>query len=105
METSRPGLQRFRKVDEDRAVVALVFEFGFAEENLVDGQRGMQVELDAVVVLEHLETNGVLAADRFLFRIDAHVEMVVKQIVVGAIPAIFAAQNVGLRRRYDHRRP
>src|SRR5262245_65457803 len=58
----------------------------------------MQVELDAVVVLEHLEANGVLAAEGLLFRIDAHVEVVVEQIVVGAMPAILAAQEVRLRR-------
>ena len=60
-------------------------------------ERWMQIELDAVVVLEHLEADGVFAADEFLFRIDANIEMVVEQIVISAIGAVCAAQDVGAR--------
>ncbi len=56
----------------------------------------MQIELDARAVLEHLEADGVLAADEFLFGIDANVEMVEEQIVVGAVGTVRAAQDVRL---------
>src|SRR5580658_10411793 len=62
-------------------------------------QRGVEIELDAGVVVEHLEANGVLPADEFLFGVDADVQMVVEQIVVSAIWTVSSAQNVGTRRR------
>jgi len=43
------------------------------------------------------EADGVLAADELLFRLDADVEIIEEQIVVGAIPAVPAAQDVGMR--------
>ena len=55
------------------------------------------------VVLEHLEANRVLAGDEFLQRVDANVEVIKKQIVVGPITPVLSAQNVcvggWLRRR------
>ncbi len=57
----------------------------------------MQIELDARAVLQHLEANGVLAADDLLLRIDADIEMVGEQIVVDAVRPIRAAQNVRAR--------
>ena len=94
-----PAFSVFGKVDEDGAELALVFEFGCAEQNLVDCRAlAYEIELDALVVLEHLEADRVLAADHFLLGIDADVEMVVEQIVVRAVPAILAAQNVRARR-------
>ena len=74
-----------------------------AEQNLVDVQVGVQIELDARVVLEHLEADRVLAADRLLVRIDADVEVVEEQIVVRAIAAVLAAQDVGARRWVQRR--
>ena len=71
-----------------------------AEQDLVDVEVGVEIELNARVVLQHLEADRVLAADRLLLRIDADVEVVVQQIVVGAISAVFAAQDVGARRRF-----
>ena len=47
---------------------------------------------------EHLEANGIFAADEFLVGIDANIEMVVEQIVVGAVWAVGTAQDVGLCR-------
>ena len=41
------------------------------------------------------KADGVLAADGLLSGIDAHVEVVVEQIVVGAERTISAAQHVG----------
>ena len=49
--------------------------------------------------LQHLEADRVLAADRLLLRIDADVEVVVEQVVVRAVAAVFAAQDVRARRR------
>src|ERR1019366_10235177 len=78
---------------------------GRAEENLVDATRFMQVELDARAVLEHLEADGVLAADELLLGIDADVEMVEEQVVVGAIRPVLAAQDVGVRGGLRRARP
>src|SRR5271156_2108438 len=59
----------------------------------------VQVELDARVVLEYLEANGIFSPDELLLWIDAHIQMVEEQIVVGAILAVSSAQNVSPRRR------
>ena len=48
---------------------------------------------------EHPEADRVLAGDRLLVRIDADVEVVEEQIVVGAVAPVLAAQDVGARRR------
>src|SRR5262249_38736384 len=48
---------------------------------------------------EHLEADGILTPDPFLFWIDANIEMVIEQITVGAIAAVFATENVGLTLR------
>jgi hypothetical protein len=45
----------------------------------------IEVDLDARTVLEHAEANGILAAQELLVGIDPHIEMVVEQLVVGAI--------------------
>ncbi len=91
------GAEGLREVHEDGAGVALVVERGGAEEDLVDVERFVEVELDARAVLEHLEADGVFAAEELLFRVDADVEMIEEQIVVGAIRAVFAAEDVGVR--------
>ena len=90
------GAERLGKIDEDGAGIALVLEGGVAEEDFVDVERGVQIELDARGVLEHFEADGVLAAEVFLFGIDAHVEVVEEEIVVGAIGSVRAAQDVGV---------
>ena len=65
----------------------------------------MQVELDARAVLKHPEADGVLAAEELLVGIDADIEVVVEQIVVGAIRPLAAAQNVvASRNRFTLRR-
>ncbi len=56
----------------------------------------MQVELNARAVLEHLEADGDLSADELLLRVDADIQMIEEQIVVGAIRAVLAAQDVGM---------
>ena len=94
-----PGAERLREVDEDGAGIALVLEQRGAEQDFVDVERGLQVELDARAVLQHLEADGVLAADELFLRVDADVEMVEEQIVVGAIGSVGAAQEIGVRRR------
>ena len=86
--------QRLREVDEEGAAVALVFQRRLAQQDLVDLERGIELELDAGAVLQHLEADGVRSADEFLVRIDAEVEMVEEQIVVGAIGAVRAAEKV-----------
>ena len=72
-------------------------------DDLLDGEVREQLQLDARVVLEHLEADGVLAADPLLLGIDPDVEVVIQQVVVGAIAAVFAAQNVGACRRAQRR--
>ncbi len=52
-----------------------------------------------VSVFQHLEANRILAADEFLVRINAKVEIVGKQIVVCPPLAIFAPQDVSAGRR------
>ena len=78
------------------------------QQNLVDVQRGYQVELNARAALEHFEADRVLAAQGLLVRIDPHVEVVVQQVVIGAIRTVAAAQMIGLgergRRRLRERR-
>ena len=86
--------QRLRKIHEDGPRITLVLKRYGAQENFVDLERLGQVELDARAVLEHLEPDGVFAADELLFRIYADVEMVEEQIIVGAIGPISAAQNI-----------
>ena len=92
-------MQRLGKVDEDGVELALVLQRRRAEQDLVDVQVGVQIELDARVVLQHLEANRVLAAEELLLRIDADVEVVGEQVVVGAIAPVLAAQDVRARRR------
>ena len=53
----------------------------------------MQVELDASVVFQHLEANRVLPTDGFLLGINTDVEVVIKQIIIGAPGAVFAAKD------------
>ena len=55
-------LQRRRELDEEAVQLAFVFENGRAETNLVDRQVLVEIELNAVVVREHPETDGVRAA-------------------------------------------
>src|SRR5258705_375661 len=57
----------------------------------------VKIELDPRVVLEHLEPDRVHPSDKLLLRIDADIEIVVEQIIVGAIAAILATQEVGVR--------
>ncbi len=92
-----PGVQRLRKIDEHGAKLAFVLQRGSPEQNLVDIERRVQVELNTRVVLEHLEADRVLPADDFLIRVDADVEVVVEQVVVGAIGAVGAAEDICLR--------
>ncbi len=58
---------------------------------------GIELELDARAVLQHLEADGVCSADELLVGIDAEIEMVEEQIVVGAIGAVRAAEKVTAR--------
>ena len=56
----------------------------------------MQIELDAAAVLQHLETDGHDPAEELLFGVHAHIQAVEEQVVVGAIRAVGAAQQVSL---------
>ena len=60
---------------------------------------GVEIELDARVVLQHPEADRVLAADELFLRIDAHIEVVGEQVIVRAIAAVLAAQDIGARDR------
>jgi hypothetical protein len=89
-------LERPGEVHEDRSCIPLVLEPLRAEEDFVDMQRGVQVKLDAPTVLEHPEAHGVLALNEFFVRIDANVEVVKEQVVVGAIGTVRPAQNIAM---------
>ena len=93
------GFESFGKVHEDGAQFAFVLERGRAHQDLVHAEVGEEIKLDTSIILEHLEADGVLPGDHLLFRVDAHVQMVEEQIVVGAIPAVFATEDIGLRGR------
>ena len=67
------------------------------EEDLVDVELVGQVELNARAVFQHPETDGVFAADEFLFGIDADVQVVIKQVVIGAEGPVSAAQHIQAR--------
>ena len=84
-EVNLPGAECLREVDEDRSGVALVFQLGCSVEDLVDVQRITEIDLDALAVLKHLETDSVFSADALVVRIDADVEVIVEQVVVGAV--------------------
>src|ERR1041385_8988590 len=90
-------MQSLREVDKDRAGIALVFEQDSAEENLVDHQRVRQIKLYPRIVLEHFEADGVLPSDGLFLRINPDIEVVKKQIVVGAIRPVGATQDVCMR--------
>ena len=92
------GAKGLRKVDEDGAESRSYLSGVVPRRILSMLQRLLEVELDARAVLEHLEANGVFAADEFLVGIDANIEVVVEQIVVGAVWAVGTAQDVGLCR-------
>jgi acetolactate synthase regulatory subunit len=52
------GLQRLRKVDEDRVELALILELDRANENLLDLQV-FEIQLDARIVAQHLEPSPI----------------------------------------------
>src|SRR5687767_5447978 len=58
----------------------------------------MEIQLNSGVVLQHAEAYRGLAAQELLLRVDAHVEMIEKKIIIGAIWTILAAQYVSARR-------
>src|SRR6202046_567938 len=87
------------KINKHRSELAFVLERCRSEQNLIDTKSGGQVELNASVVLQHLETDRVFPADELLFRVDADIEVVVKQVVVRAIRSVSAAEDVSLCRR------
>ena len=99
-----PALERLGKIDEDRVQLALVLQLLGAEEDLVHGEVVVQVELDARVVLQHLEPDGVLAAEELLVRIDADVEVIGQQVIVRSVATVLAAQDVRARRCGRHLR-
>ena len=95
MEYVFPFLSCLRKVDEDRAFLARVLERRAGEQDAIDVQGLMQIDLDAVVVGQHAEADRVLAAEEFLIGVEADVEVVVQQVVVGAVAAVFATEKLG----------
>ena len=94
-----PFLSFCGKVDEDGAFLARVLERRAGKQNAIDGQGLMQIDLDAVVVGQHAEADRVLAAEEFLVGVEADVEVVVQQVVVGAVAAVFATEELGAGRR------
>src|SRR6202034_1293136 len=66
------------------------------QKNLIDLKRPHEIQLNAAAVLQHFEADGILTAQGSLLRIYPYVQVVVEQIVVGAIRAIAPAQMIGL---------
>ena len=64
--------------------------------NLVDIKIVIQIELNPRVIAQHAETNCVLSANKLLDGIDANVEVIEQQIVIGTIAAVLSAQDVGM---------
>jgi hypothetical protein len=93
------GLKGLRKIDEHRSCFTLVLKRGRTQEYLVDLERRVQIELDAPAVFQHPEADAVLALEKLPFRVDADIEVVKEQVVVGAVRPVATAQNVGPRRR------
>jgi hypothetical protein len=96
--------QPLRKVNEHRVDLALVLQLAPGVQDAVDVQVGIQIELDARIVAQHPETDGVLSGEVLLLGIDADVEVVREEIVVGAVASVVAAQEVGARRRPERGR-
>src|SRR5258708_5089962 len=65
-------------------------------DDLIVFQVVVEIQLNACVVLEHLEPDRVPATDKLLLRIDANIEIIEEQIIVGTIAAILTAEDVGV---------
>ena len=83
-----------RKIDEHCTEIAFVFERGSAQKNLVHIETRVQVDLNARVGFQHVETKRVFPADELPFRINANIEMVVEQIVVCPVRSVGSQKNV-----------
>jgi hypothetical protein len=55
----------------------------------------VQIDLNAIVVGQHPEADRIRPAKEFLVRVESDVEVVVQQIVVGAIASVVAKENLG----------
>src|ERR1700683_323560 len=84
-----------RDTHEDGTEFALVFERRRAQENFVNIKSGVEIELNARVVLQHLEADSVFSTDGFFVWINADIEVVVEEIIVVAILAVRATKSVG----------
>ena len=87
------------EVDEHGVDLTLEGERRRVHLDLLDREVRVEIDLNPGVVLQHPETDAVLAADQLLRRVDADVEVVVAEIVVGAIAAVLATKDVGAARR------
>mgnify|MGYP001286971208 CR=1 FL=1 len=87
-----PGLELPRKVDKHRVQLTSVLKRLPLQEDLVDGEVTVQIELDPLVLTQHAEADRVPAAKRPGLRVYADIEMVVQQVVVGAIAAVLPSQ-------------
>src|SRR5262245_16193721 len=92
-------LKRRGKVHEDSPQFARIFQFGRAEQDFVYIEIGEQVELDSRIIPQHLETDRIFSADELLLRINANIQLVGEQVVVGPPVTIRASQDVSPRRR------
>jgi hypothetical protein len=61
----------------------------------IDVESVVEVQLDAIVIIQHLEANLGVTLQELLIGIDADVKMVIEKIVVGAIPSVLAAKDLG----------
>ncbi len=82
------------EVDVEGAAVAVVLQDGWAKGDFVDLEGRIELELDAGAVFEHFEADGVGSGDELLLRVDAEVEVVIEEVVVGAVGAVGAAEEI-----------
>src|SRR5262249_49924199 len=95
------GFQGFGEIYQDGSGVPRIFQDGWMgalesrifapgtgdgsfwlKNNFVNLQVLVEIQLDARVILQHAKANRILAADEFLFRIDANIQVIEKQVVV-----------------------
>src|ERR1700729_1588846 len=96
-----PGL---RGVAKHRGALALILQYRAAQRNLVDPRWLFEFGSNARPILQHLEANRIRSIYVFLVRIDAEIEVIKEQIIIGAIGSVRTNQEIGRRWFLDHGR-
>ena len=91
-----PRAERLGERDEDRVLLAAVRggPVVVVERDPLDLHVGEEVDLEDLAVGDHVEDDGVAAADRACVGVDPHVEVVRDHVVAGALGAEGAAEDL-----------